>query len=58
MTKKDFIVMAATFQRAYNAALSRETRETIDDMVEAYVITAKSRNPRFNEERFRKACGQ
>lgn len=61
MTRKDYIAIAAAIQRARSASNYRETQEA---MLEMHTGCAHSiadalalDNPRFDRERFLKACG-
>lgn len=59
MTKKDFELIAATIKdgiginRANSAALATQQR-----IAERFATELAATNPRFDRERFLKACGQ
>lgn len=61
MTRKDYVLIAAALQRAQAASHYRETQEAMLEMHAACVHGVADAlaldNPRFDTERFLKACG-
>lgn len=59
MTKKDYIRMAAIFAEALQMTKTEPpcngTAADLMLVIKEYIKMAKADNPRFNEERFRKA---
>jgi hypothetical protein len=58
MTKKDYCLIASAISRArWNVSQCNQTpTESIDTLVVYLATMLKQDNPRFNEDKFKKAC--
>ena len=58
MTKKDFELIAGTLLDGYNATMRNEmTTKGYEIIVDLFNIRLKNTNPRFDERKFKVACG-
>jgi hypothetical protein len=59
MTKKDYAIITNTLLRFHNSSIAQ--RKTIDDeypfLVDLFSVTLKRENARFDDHKFREACG-
>lgn len=56
MTKKDYERAATLVQSAHEIAVNDVERACAKAMVHAFVLLFADDNPRFDEDRFRRAC--
>lgn len=55
MTRKDYILLAATLNAVRESYNSRSEREVVDAVAGAMALVLGKDNPRFDKERFIKA---
>lgn len=58
MTKRDFELIARTFHaQRIRFMMMPEKQAAIDELAEVFAHELENTNPRFDRERFLKACG-
>lgn len=58
MTKKDFELIASSLKKSFEEAQGNLNQEvTIEGLIIDLSDTLAGKNPRFNKEKFLKACG-
>jgi hypothetical protein len=58
MTKKDYELIASSLKKSFDEAQGNLNQEvTVEGLIIDLSDTLASKNPRFNKEKFLKACG-
>lgn len=57
MTRKDFILIAQTIQKARRGGVAIETRDALDSLARSFSDALEATFPRFDPARFLAACG-
>lgn len=56
MTKKDFVVVAASIKSVYDDC-DDEEKQVVEEVARSLAIDFQDINPRFDRKRFLEACG-